>query len=470
MNRSIARQDTPQTDAKTFYRVPLGHNRVPPLSFRALLAIYVCVVLIPYGLGLASDNVTYRGWYTELVTILSMAGLAMMLTQFALSGRLDRVSSRTGVDNGLLVHRKAGEILALFFLLHPFLIVAPRFWISGAFAIDDLLLVFSESLTATGLYAWSLLIIWVLMSMFRDKLGMSYEAWRLSHGIGAVAIIILATDHVVTVGRHGHYEEWLDWFWIVLCAVAVAAVVNSYFIRPRQHAKKAFKIVGCEKVGRSDWCLTLEKDGQFEFDFDAGQFAWLNTSGNPYSRTEHPFSIASSPAELPKVSFIIREAGDYTSNLGSLKLGQRAYLDGPHGEFTLSGRKARGIGLIAGGCGIGPTLGILRQLRDTGDARPVRLIYGNQTMDQLVFQGEIEAMTEAMNIQQQLVLTEPPDGFAGHQGVIDKKILEEVFCSDERDEWDYYVCGPEVMIRAVEKTMKDIGIPRNRIIYEALSF
>ena len=122
---------------------------------------------------------------------------------------------------------------------------------------------------------------------------MSYEAWRISHGVGAIAFIILATDHVITVGRHGHYDEWLDWVWIALCAIAVSALLFTYFIRPRIQARKPFKVVSCEKAGRSDWCLTLEKDGEFDFDFEAGQFVWLNTSGNPYYRTEHPFSIAS---------------------------------------------------------------------------------------------------------------------------------------------------------------------------------
>jgi predicted ferric reductase len=450
-------------------RTPV-QKKTQPFSFRTLMVVYFCIVLIPYGLGFTSDHVSYRGWYTEFVTILSMGGFSMMLGQFLLSGRMGSLSSKTGVDNGMLLHRKVGEYLALLFFLHPFLIVLPRFWISSNFAIDDMISVFTENLTLNGFYAWALMIVWVLMSMFKDKLNMPYEAWRITHGIGAIAIVILATDHVITIGRHGHYEEWFDWFWIALCTGAVSTLVYTHFIRPRATAKKPFKVVSCEKAGSIDWYLTLEKDGDFDFDFVAGQFVWLNTSGNAYDRTEHPFSIATSPSELPKISFVIRALGDYTSNLGDLKIGQLAYIDGPHGVFTLADRNAKGISLIAGGAGIGPIIGILRQLRDMGDPRPIRLVYGNQLMEQMVFQDEINAISETLDFKQMLVLTEPPENFNGHKGVMDRVILEKVFSTPDRDDWDYYLCGSERMVKAVEQTMHDMNIPKDRIIFEQLGF
>jgi len=444
--------------------------KTPPMSFKALMVVYFCIALIPYGLGFTSEHVSYRGWFTELVTMLSMGGFSMMLGQFLLSGRMGSLSSKTGVDNGMLLHRKVGEYLALLFFLHPFLIVLPRFWISSNFAVDDMLSLFTEDLTLNGFYAWALMIVWVLMSMFKDKIGMPYEAWRITHGIGAIVIVILATDHVITIGRHGHYEEWFDWFWIALCAGAVSTLVYTYFVRPRTNAKRPFKVVSCVKAGSIDWYLTLEKDGEFDFDFVAGQFVWLNTSGNPYDRTEHPFSIATSPGDLPRISFVIRALGDYTSNLGDLKIGQRAYLDGPHGVFTLCGRNAKGISLIAGGAGIGPIIGILRQLRDMEYHNPVRLVYGNQLMEQMVFQDEINAISESLDFQQMLVLTEPPENFNGYKGVMDRNILEKVFCTADRDDWDYYLCGSEGMVKAVEKTMHNMNIPKEKIIFEQLGF
>lgn len=469
MNRSIIEGEL---NGDTPNYTPLAPTKTGPFSFKSMMVIYFCIVLIPYVLGLASEHVSYRGLYTELVTLMSLAGFAMMLGQFFLSGRLESISSKTGVDNGMHLHRKVGEYLAILFFLHPFLILLPRFWISGSFAVDDFILLFTKPLSGNGFYAWSLMIVWVLMAMFKNKIGMSYEAWRISHGIGAIAIAILATDHVITIGRHGHYDEWFDWFWIGVCTAAVSALAYTYFIRPLMFSKKPFKVVSCEKAGRSDWYLTLKKEGEFNFDFDAGQFVWLNTSGNPYDRSEHPFSIASSPATLPNITFIIRELGDYTSQLGKLKAGDITYLDGPHGVFTLNGRNAKGIALIAGGAGIGPIMGIMRQLRDIGDTRPIRLMYGNQTMDQMILQEEISAMSKSniMDFEQMIVLTQPPEEFNGHKGVMDRGILETFFCSSEREEWDFYLCGPQVMVNAVERTLLSMKIPNERIIFEKLGF
>ena len=123
---------------------------------------------------------------------------------------------------------------------------------------------------------------------------------------------------------------------------------------------------------------------------------------------------------------LIRAAGDYTSNLDQLKPGQRVFVDGPHGAFTLTGRKATGVALIAGGCGIAATLGILRQTRDMGDSRPVRLVYGNRVAEQFVFQDEIEAMGEQLaDFKQVLVLEEPEQGSTAYCGQLDSTILEK---------------------------------------------
>ncbi|MCP5110925.1 MAG: ferredoxin reductase family protein [bacterium] len=447
----------------------LPATKRPPVAWRYLIIIYLLIALVPYCLSF-TQGLELRGWYPVLITVLNIAGLTAIMLQFALSGRFEPVADRAGIDNGMSLHRKAGQVLALFFFLHPVLIVLPRLWIAPAHALENFWTAVTAPEALTGVFAWSLMAVWVLMAINRDRLGMSYEAWRISHGAGFIAIIILATHHAATVGRHGRYEPWFDVMWIAMCTVAVASLLFTYIIRPLRQKEQPFQLVEANKIGSSDWCLTIEKAGDFDFAFDAGQFVWINTTGNPFNRAEHPFSIASSPAALPRISFVIRELGDFSSNLDRLEPGQAVYVDGPHGTFTLTGRKAKGTALIAGGVGIGPILGILRQLRDIGDRRPVRLVYGNRVMEQMVYQDEIAAMSGVLEFEQVLALEDPPDGFTGHKGRLDRTLLEETFSSAERKEWDFYVCGPPVMVQAVSKTLKRIGVPRDRILLEQLAF
>ena len=446
-------------------------TRRPPLLLSRVVVIYMAIALVPYFLSV-TQGLEQRGLFETLISALSIAGFTALLAQYALSGRLQSVTQYAGIDNGMRIHRKAGEFIALFFFLHPFLIVLPRFWIAPQLAVDDLWLMFTSSESATGVYAWALMGFWVLFAIVRDKLPITYEAWRISHGIGLVAVAILATWHAVTVGRHGVYQPWFDYMWIAMCTLAVSTLVYTYFVRPSLLKRKPFKIVDVRKEGLSDWSVTIEKDGDFDFDFDSGQFVWINTSGNPFNRKEHPFTIASSPASLPQVSFIIRAAGDFTSNLDSLSAGQRVYVDGPHGAFTLTGRKSAGVALIAGGCGIAGALRILRQIRDSGSTKPVRLIYGNRVMEQMVFQDEIgDVASRLRDFKQVLALEEPGEGDVGaYCGRIDDALLRQTFDSDDRSEWTYYVCGSKGMVEAVVKNLRSMGIPAKQILYEQLAF
>lgn len=443
-----------------------------PLAWAPLLIAYLCVGAVPYLLGLSSARVAYRSAFTEVVTLASMLGMALLLLQFALSGRIATISGIVGADHGARLHRRVGEILAIIFFLHPLLIVLPRVEVSRSYAPDDLWIMFTGPLTDTGVYAWSVLIFWVLMAMFRDRLRMSYEAWRVSHGLGAVAIAVLATDHVITVGRHGYYpeDEWLDWIWIGSCAVAVTALLHTYVLRPLRIARRQFTVGSIERASRSDWCLTLRQRSGAPFDFKAGQFVWLHTGGSAFARREHPFSIASGTAALPDLSFIIREQGDYTSRLSALRPGQAAFLEGPQGEFTLREHsKAKGIGLIATGAGIAPIIGLLRELRDRGDRRPVRLVYGNRTLDQMVFRDEIEAMSMSLDFRAVYAVTQAPPEFDGHAGRIDADLLQRVFDMTDRDEWDHYVCGSAQSVDSLVTALREIGIPRGRIVHEQLA-
>lgn len=459
------------TQTKTTPATLLPPTHRPPLTFGRMLILYVLIASIPYFYSV-TQGLENRGIYETILTYLNIAFFAALLAQYPLAGRVNAVTKITGLDNGMHLHRKAGEFIALFFFLHPLLIIGPRFLISPQKVLGDVWETFIAGEASTGVYAWAVMSIWVLTAMYKDKLKISYEAWRISHGLGLVAVAILATHHAVTVGRHGRYNELFDIMWIILCAIAVSIVSYTYFVRPFLQQKRPFKLVSTEKISSSDWGLTLEKDGDFPFEFDAGQFLWINTTGNAFNRTEHPFSIASSPAALPKVSFIIRELGDFTSNLGALKPGQRVYVDGPHGVFTLNGRQASGIALIAGGAGIGPNLGILRQLVDLRETRPVRMIYGNRRLDQMCSQDEINSIeTTLPNFEQRLVLEQADDSAkTAHIGFIDKAFLADQFDEEKRKNWVFYVCGPPVMVDAVTDHLRALGIPETQILFEQLSF
>ena len=75
---------------------------------------------------------------------------------------------------------------------------------------------------------------------------------------------------------------------------------------------------------------------------------------------DHPFSIASGPADLPRLRLVIREVGDCTRTFERVSPGTRVAIDGPHGSFIVPPDKSPVI-LVAGEVGIAPLLGMLEE-------------------------------------------------------------------------------------------------------------
>jgi predicted ferric reductase len=75
-----------------------------------------------------------------------------------------------------------------------------------------------------------------------------------------------------------------------------------------------------------------------------------------------------------------------------------------------------------------------------------------------------------MDFRQVLALSRPHEHFSGHRGRINEDILAQVFHAEDRAEWEYYLCGPPLMVEATEKNLRKMHIPKSRINYEKLSF
>ena len=116
-------------------------------------------------------------------------------------------------------------------------------------------------------------------------------------------------------------------------------------------------------------------------------------------------------------------------------------------------------------------LSLLRGLAEKNDPRPIRLIYGNNHIDQMVLQSEIKALEKTMpDFKQQLVCAEATNQEDAYQGVIDKNCIEQVINIEATNDWTVYLCGPKPMITAVNKSLKSLNIPKAHIHYEQLSF
>ncbi|MFL5335975.1 MAG: hypothetical protein ACJ8H8_23075 [Geminicoccaceae bacterium] len=125
--------------------------------------------------------------------------------------------------------------------------------------------------------------------------------------------------------------------------------------------------------------------------------------------------------------------------------------------------------LIAGGVGITPMRSILRTLTDRGDPRPVMLIYSSRDWDSITFREELEALTERLQLRVVHVLSSPPEGWMGERGFIDAPLFKRHLPPPYADH-EYFICGPDVMMDAIEAALRELRVPLSRYHSERYSF
>lgn len=442
--------------------------RPPGWLLPALLLLYALFLMTPFLL--ASDTASDRlDWRYALANGLGMAGFALLLAEFILSGRFRSVTGPIGIDLTLRFHQLMGHTVLLLLLLHPYvyaLVPASPYPGSTTPTPDP----FGG---VTGMIAWLILFSVVLLAIGRDSMGLRYETWRITHGIGAGLVAIFGLHHTLTTGTYTTENPWLAGFWIAATGVALLTLLHVYVLLPLRQARAPWKLVSVERAGPGYWTLTLEPEAgsaAAHFRFLAGQFAWLKLRERPWGVQDHPFSIASAPEELPRVRFTIKEAGDFTRNLDRFQPGQRAWLDGPHGHFVLEDGDTAGYVLIAGGVGIAPILSLLRALRARGEQRPIVLLYANRDADEALYTEELETAQQELDLRVIRVADRPE----GHEGVEAGPITEERLRAwlpaEGTAHWAHYICGPPGMIDAVEAALERLGVPLARIHSERFRY
>lgn len=437
----------------------------PALPAGLLIALYAAVLVAPLALAWA-QGLPPRHWRDELSSALALVTFSGVLLEFLLSGRFRTISGRIGIDATMRVHQLMARAFCVFLLVHPFIYASaltgtPRPWD----ATGQQTLGLSLPTLATGLGAWIILFVMVAFAIFREQRSGSYEGWRAAHGFAAVLVAGLGVHHTLEAGRYSEHPG-LFWFWVALLALAAFTLIWVYVIKPLMQIRHPYTVRAVRTAALKTWELEISPIKGEAIHFDAGQFVWLNVGDSPFSLSENPFSIASAPSQRDRLSFVIKEMGDFTGRIGEVMPGTRCYIDGPHGHLGIAGSRARGICLIAGGVGIAPILSIARELHAKRDPRSAVLLYGNRIKEQIVGEDELRAMQADIDLDVEFVLAEPPPGWEGRTGTIDESLLRTVVERPGGTSWLYVICGPQAMIEAVEKTLLSLGVPGDNVVSE----
>ena len=207
---------------------------------------------------------------------------------------------------------------------------------------------------------------------------------------------------------------------------------------------------------------------------------WQYKADNPepvfraYSMANHPaegnmimlnIRIASPPPDNPNVPPGI--ASSYTFNL---KAGDKVTVSGPYGEFYIKDSD-REMVYIGGGAGMAPLRShIFHLLKTEKSKRKISFWYGARSVKEMFYDDEFKALAEEFdNFTYQVALSDPlpQDNWDGPTGFI-HQVAHDMHLENHEDptECEYYLCGPPMMISAVQKMLWDLGVEEEMIDYD----
>ncbi len=203
------------------------------------------------------------------------------------------------------------------------------------------------------------------------------------------------------------------------------------------------------------------------FEYKAGQFMFVTIRDGSGEMKKH-FSISSSPTEKDFLEFTKKLTGSPFSNaLSSLKIGNNVKIDGPYGNFTLDSEKEK-VGMLSGGIGITPLRSMCKYSIDMKLETNIILLYGNNTVKDIVFKKEFETMQkENSNLKVVHTLTTPPSEWKGYTGYVDAGMIRGEI-PDYADRI-FYTCGPPAMVKAMDSLLRNLKIPKEQIRKENFS-
>jgi predicted ferric reductase len=427
------------------------------LSGAFWIAVYLALAMAPLVVLLLTPAPPGRTFWRDFSSGLGFAGLAMMGLQFLLTARFRRASAPFGIDILYHFHRQISLVGFVLILAHPVIL-----FIENPALMPQLLnpIVAPWRARFAVLSVLALIAI-IVISLYRKRLGIQYETWRLWHGALAVAALGFALAHVVGVGYYVN-TPWKQALWIGITGTVFLALAYVRVAKPIMMLRRPYVVDEVIEERADSWTLVLHPEGHPGMKYRPGQFAWLTLGNSPFAVKEHPFSFSSSAERRLPLTFTIKELGDFTAGIKHVKPGTRVYLDGPYGQFSIDRHPGVGYVFIAGGVGITPIMSMIRTLADRQDPHPVLLVYANKTWDAITFREELEELKGRMDLEVVHVLEQPPEGWEGPTGYVTKDLLEKHLPAD-RERPQYFVCGPDPMMDAVEGALAELHVPLLRV-------
>jgi ferredoxin-NADP reductase len=202
------------------------------------------------------------------------------------------------------------------------------------------------------------------------------------------------------------------------------------------------------------------------FEFRPGQFLMVRVAAEGKDEVRC-YSISSSPEATGYLEISVRKQGRASGAIHeTIRAGGVLPIRGPGGSFVYPLEPDVPLVLHAGGVGVTPMISMLRHAVKTEPGRPVTFLYTVRAEQDVAFRDELAVLARrAPGVRVYVTLSrgEPKPGFL--TGRMDaEKIARYV---PDPAKAIHLICGPGPMIESLQVGLASLGVPADRIRFEA---
>jgi nitric oxide dioxygenase len=293
-----------------------------------------------------------------------------------------------------------------------------------------------------------------LLLAIKDVLGNAatdeiIDAWAQAYNVIAdVFISVEAELYDETENKHGGWKGFRNF--IVDRKVVESEVITSFYLKP--------------------------EDNKGIADFTPGQYISikLEIAGEKFTHIRQ-YSLSDAPGKDYYRISVKREAGtanpdgmvsNYLHN--GVSQGDILKVSAPAGDFVLDTEKNTPVVLLSGGVGLTPMMSMLKTVVEVQPERKVTFVHAAANGNVHALRDEVEEVSKLENVHSYFFYDSPTEEDRKNnrfdvEGYVTREWLKENITIKDAD---FYFCGPVPFMKAINRSLKELGVNQERIHFE----